>query len=69
MIKFFKIWILLSFTGYLLLYLRKDSKIIIEDIKRFTYKNFPFNIISILLLIFYLPFSIIYSIKNIINGN
>jgi hypothetical protein len=69
MIGFVKYWILLAFIGYILLCFRKDSKIILNDIKRLTFDKFPYSILFIICLLFYLPFSIVYSIKNILNGN
>jgi len=57
-------WSLLVAVSLLLISLRKDSRIIFEDITSF-YKNksFVLNILTSIMIYFALPFTIIYSIS------
>jgi hypothetical protein len=66
MILYFTVqfWSLLVAISLLLISLRKDSRIIFEDITSF-YKNksFVLNILTSIMIYFALPFTIIYSIS------
>jgi hypothetical protein len=57
-------WSLLVAISLLLISLRKDSRIIFEDITSF-YKNksFVLNVLTSIMIYFALPFTIIYSIS------
>jgi TM2 domain-containing membrane protein YozV len=69
----FLLWSIVYLIGLILISIRKDKKIIINDINRFIYVKgfFGFLISIILVLIVYfilVPMSIPFSIKNIFNN-
>jgi len=69
----FLLWAIVYLIGLILISIRKDKKIIINDINRFIYVKgfFGFLISTILVLLVYfilVPMSIPFSIKNIFNN-
>jgi TM2 domain-containing membrane protein YozV len=69
----FLLWSIVYLIGLVLISIRKDKKIIINDINRFIYVKgfFGFLISIILVLIVYfilVPMSIPFSIRNIFNN-
>lgn len=69
----FLLWSIVYLIGLILISIRKDKKIIINDINRFIYVKgfFGFLISVILVLIVYfilVPMSIPFSIRNIFNN-
>jgi hypothetical protein len=69
----FLLWSIVYLIGLVLISIRKDKKIIINDINRFIYVRgfFGFLISTILVLIVYfilVPISIPFSIRNILNN-
>jgi TM2 domain-containing membrane protein YozV len=69
----FLLWSIVYLIGLILISIRKDKKIIINDINRFIYVKgfFGFLISIILVLIVYfilVPMSIPFSIRNIFNN-
>jgi hypothetical protein len=69
----FLLWAIVYLIGLVLISIRKDKKIIINDINRFIYVKgfFGFLISTILVLLVYfilVPMSIPFSIRNIFNN-
>ena len=69
----FLLWAIVYLIGLILISIRKDKKIIINDINRFIYVKgfFGFLISTILVLLVYfilVPMSIPFSIRNIFNN-
>jgi hypothetical protein len=69
----FLLWAIIYLIGLILISIRKDKKIIINDINRFIYVKgfFGFLISTILVLLVYfilVPMSIPFSIRNIFNN-
>jgi TM2 domain-containing membrane protein YozV len=69
----FLLWAIVYLIGLFLISIRKDKKIIINDINRFIYVKgfFGFLISTILVLLVYfilVPMSIPFSIRNIFNN-
>ena len=65
----FVIWLSLNFIAFALISIRKDRKKIIEDLEMMLFKRFPSWVISLILIVIFMPLSIPYSISNIINGD
>jgi len=71
--NFFLLWAIVYLIGLVLISIRKDKKIIVNDINRFIYVKgfFGFLISTVLVLIVYfilVPISIPFSIRNILNN-
>jgi hypothetical protein len=69
----FLLWAIVYLIGLVLISIRKDKKIIVNDINRFIYVKgfFGFLISTVLVLIVYfilVPISIPFSIRNILNN-
>jgi hypothetical protein len=69
----FLLWAIVYLIGLFLISIRKDKKIIVNDINRFIYVKgfFGFLISTILVLLVYfilVPMSIPFSIRNIFNN-
>lgn len=63
----FKWWAILSFVGFLMLFLRDDRKIIVNDLKAgFSYGRYV-GVFHFLMLFMLLPLSIPFSLGNILN--
>ncbi len=67
---FFKLWTCFVLLALLLLPFRNDGKIVITEILGMLFTNRLIGLIfSALVLFIFLPFTVPYSIKNIINKN
>lgn len=69
MIALIYFWLLLVVIGYVLIFFRKDSSIVLEEIQEFLIRPFPLWIISTITLLLILPTTIPYSIIYIFKSD
>lgn len=58
-------WVILNLVGFILVFFRKDSKIILNELYLFLVRPFPLWIISLLIGLVLLPITIPFSLVNI----
>ena len=67
-VAFYIFWVRLSIIAFILFAFRTDAKVYAEDINKFVKGGtFFVYIITVLFILFILPFTIIHSLTNIIN--
>lgn len=69
MLTLISIWLILDAIGFVLLFLRKDAHIILEEVVDLVVRPFPFSILSFIVLLMALPTTIPYSLLSIFKND